>query len=210
MVRFFEGEPFSSTDIDPNDYAAMLRRHAADVGARTEAASSATPPDRRLVADLTTSPNGMTFIKGWEGEHGGQPKLAVYPDAVGKPTIGWGHLVTDPSKYPGRISAEQAQDIFDSDLAKHEAIVRRIVKVPLSQHEFDAMVALTFNLPQAMTGKHSALRDKLNAGDYEGAAAELPRWNHGAVDGELVPIDGLTRRRRAEQEVFRTGVYSGP
>ena len=90
-----------------------------------------------------------------------------------------------------------------------EAGVNDLVKVELSQNEFDALVALSFNVG---LGVHdgikgdfadSTLLDKLNAGDRAGAAAEFDKWCFSG--GKKLP--GLIRRRAAERVMFSTGEY---
>jgi lysozyme len=80
---------------------------------------------------------------------------------------------------------------------KFEAGVKRLVKVPLAQGQFDALVSFSFNVGLGALGSSTLLR-KLNAGDYRGAAAEFPRWNK--AGGKV--YEGLTRRRAAERSLF--------
>jgi GH24 family phage-related lysozyme (muramidase) len=69
------------------------------------------------------------------------------------------------------------------------------VKVPITDDQFGALVSFDFN-----TGSlhKSTLLKKLNAGDYEGAANEFPKWNK--AGGQV--LRGLTRRRKSEQNLF--------
>lgn len=69
----------------------------------------------------------------------------------------------------------------------------------LTQHQFDALVDFTYNLGCGSL-RGSTLLKKLNAGDIEGAANEFPRWNKIGK----IPNAGLTRRRIAEQKLFRS------
>ena len=47
----------------------------------------------------------------------------------------------------------------------------------------------------------SAAARLLAAGDYTAACNQLPRWNKGRVLGVLVPLPGLTKRRKMERDV---------
>lgn len=145
---------------------------------------------------MKTSKAGADSIKSREGL-----RLKAYPDPAtgGEPwTIGVGH--TGPDVYPGMvISADQADDMLRRDLEKFERGIERLVTVPLTQNQFDALVSLTFNIGLGNFGGSTLLR-KLNARDYNGAADEILRWNRAA--GKVMP--GLTRRREAERNQFLT------
>jgi hypothetical protein len=92
------------------------------------------------------------------------------------------------------------------DVEKYAAHVNRLIRVPLNQNQYDALVSFCFNLgPDALDEKNSTLARKLNAGDYQGAQREFKRWNKGRVNGRLVVIKGLTRRRAAEAKLFGGG-----
>ena len=77
--------------------------------------------------------------------------------------------------------------------------VAALVEVPLSDNQFAALVSFTFNLGRGNLAKSTLLK-KLNDEDYDGAGAEFPKWNK--ASGKA--LAGLTRRREAEQELFRT------
>src|SRR5690606_38093933 len=92
------------------------------------------------MSTFKTSENGIDRIIGHEGE-----VLKVYLDAVGKPTVGVGHLLTaaERKKWPvgTRITAETSRELFRSDLKKHENAVNAALKgVKFNQNQFDAMV----------------------------------------------------------------------
>lgn len=138
-------------------------------------------------------------------------KLKAYICPAGKLTVGWGTT----GMWNGRpialgltITQEEADTRFMADMLKFEAYVKKLIKVPLTQQQFDALVSLAYNVgPVALTPATSTLARKLNAGDYAGAAEQLTRWNKMHKDGKgpLVPCEGLTRRRLAEQYLFNTG-----
>jgi hypothetical protein len=73
--------------------------------------------------------------------------------------------------------------------------------VPLSQHQYDALVSFVFNLG-AGNFRSSTLLKKLNKGLYEEIPAQILRWNKARVDGKLTELRGLTRRRTAEAALW--------
>jgi hypothetical protein len=77
-----------------------------------------------------------------------------------------------------------------------------VVKVPLTQNQFDALVSLVYNIGQTAFS-NSTLLKKLNAKDYQGAADQFLRWNKGG--GKV--MKGLVRRREAERALFLEVTY---
>lgn len=152
---------------------------------------------------MRTSAEGIALLHHYES-----CRLAAYPDPGsldGHPwTIGWGHTGKEVKR--GLVWTQaQADAAFVQDLAATEAGVQRLVKVSLSQSQFDALVSFAYNvgLDENQNGKaeglgESTLLRKLNTKDYAGAAEQFLRWNKN--DG--VVMYGLTRRRTAERALF--------
>lgn len=145
--------------------------------------------------NLRLSNKGAKFVQSFEGYF---PK--AYLDPIGVLTIGWGHTNHHEPKFSaGEVwSREKCEEVFRSDMKLFENEVKRLVKVPLTQGQFDALVSFTYNCGGGNLAKSSLLR-KLNAGDYEGAAQQFQYWNK--AGGRVLP--GLTRRRAAEALMFR-------
>jgi lysozyme len=145
---------------------------------------------------MRISDAGLRFIKAHEGL-----RLEAYPDpgTGGKPwTIGYGH--TGPEVVPGlRITAERAEELLRANVARFEAAVTRLVRVPLSQPQFDALVSFAFNTGEGALARSTLLK-MLNAGDYSGAAEQFDKW----VNAGGKPMPGLIRRRRAERTMFES------
>ena len=143
--------------------------------------------NRVLAAALVLSSAGFVGIASYEGY-----RSVAYNDGTGVTTIGFG---TTTNVKPGdTVTVERALHLALADVSKTEAAVRRCVKVPLSQNEFDAYVSFTYNIgPTAFC--NSTLVKKLNTRDYAGACAEISRWNK--ADGRV--LKGLTKRRAAER-----------
>lgn len=136
---------------------------------------------------------GLDLIKHFEG-----CKLTTYRDVAGIPTIGWGH--TGPDVKMGQaITQAQADALLDKDLDRFEANVAKLAKVA-TPDQYDAMVSFDYNTGSLNT---STLLSKHNKGDYEGAAREFRRWNKATVKGRKVVVNGLTRRRAAEEKLYR-------
>lgn len=127
-------------------------------------------------------------------------RLEVYCCPSGIPTIGYGHTA-GVTLGMSPITAELAEEWLREDLARFEKAVTDAVRVPLQQHEFDALVAFVFNVGVSAF-RTSTLVRHLNDGDRAGAAAEFPKWNKGTVNGKLVVMPGLIARRLRERQLF--------
>ncbi|WBA42983.1 lysozyme [Hymenobacter canadensis] len=99
-----------------------------------------------------TDAAGRAFITKEEGE-----VLQTYRCAAGVATIGVGHTGPDVLARM-RITREQSQMLLSQDLARFEAAVNRVVTVPLTQNQFNALVSFAFNLGEAALAKSSLVR----------------------------------------------------
>ena len=139
---------------------------------------------------------GALFIIGHEGT---EPR--VYLDPVGIPTVCTGHTATVSKKDVGRtFSEEVCADLLQQDLRVSEAAVKRLVKQPITQAQYDALVSFTFNVGAGNLSRSTLLR-RLNAGQCMAAAREFNRW----VYAGGVKLAGLVRRRHEESILFATG-----
>ena len=136
---------------------------------------------------------GIDLIKHFEGF-----RSTVYLCAAGVPTLGYGstHGITMDSP---PITEEEGLELLMLDIAKFERGVNRLIDVPLNQNQFDALTSFAFNLGNGSL-QASTLRKKVNREDYEGAAAEFPRW----VFAGGRKLNGLVKRRYAERALFLT------
>jgi lysozyme len=130
-------------------------------------------------------------------------RLRAYPDPAtgGEPwTIGYGHtsMAGPPQVKRGMvISREEAEAILRRDVEKFAQGVEALIKVPVNENQFGALVSFAFNVGLGNLRKSTLLR-MLNAGNYAGAAGQFPKWTKAA--GKAMP--GLVTRRRGEQALF--------
>jgi lysozyme len=126
-------------------------------------------------------------------------RLRAYkPTPTDRWTIGWGH--TGPEVVEGLTWVlSQAEAAFAKDTAWAATAVMKHVDVPLTQNQFDALVAFVFNVGEPGFAGSTMLK-LLNRQDFAGAAGEFSKWDH--QDGKVLP--GLDARRADEKKLFCT------
>lgn len=143
-------------------------------------------------AAMRLSAAGLDLIKRSEGF-----RAKTYMDVAGFATIGYGHRLAHTESYPEGITEMQAGVILAWDVHEAEQAVLELVKVPLTQGQFDALVDFVFNLGAGRLEKSTLLCD-LNAGNYAAAGRQLLLWDH-AGD---VEVAGLKTRRAADYALW--------
>jgi len=142
---------------------------------------------------MTPSEKCYDLIRRFEGCF-----LEAYLDPEGIPTIGWGD--TGPGI---KIGTTWTQDLADEMLRKRVSEAGRYVSfavtAPLSQNQFDALTDFVYNAGSGNLAS-SHLLQYVNAGKFDLAALEFPKWDHGG--GKV--LLGLKARREAEAELFLT------
>lgn len=129
-------------------------------------------------------------------------RLTAYQDQAGVWTIGIGHT--------GDVAAGAVIDeatclmLAQKDTAKFEACVNKLVTVPLSQAQFDALVLFAFNEGEgAFGGSH--LLVALNAGNMPEVAVQWMRWTFVKdTTGQMVDDPGLRNRRLIELAMWQS------
>ena len=167
--------------------------------------SSSTTNERKNVHTMSLSDKGIQFIKSWE-----KLRTEPYEDSSGYCTIGWGHLIDGKNSCRAlekkgsdnyyRVIASYSEKSADEDL-KNDLIgviekVKKLIAVPLYQHEFDALVCLAFNTNKL----YPVQLAKLNSRDYQGCCNEFADITNGG-------LPGLVKRRKHEMEMFLHNKY---
>lgn len=140
---------------------------------------------------MTPSSHCIALIRKHEGCH-----TKAYRCPAGVPTIGIGH--TKGVKMGDVITEKAAENLLLQDLADSVRDIKRLVKVPLTQGQFDALCSFFFNVGGGDKVADSDLLRYLNAGDYKKAADEFPRWKYSK--GKV--LKGLVNRRADERALF--------
>jgi lysozyme len=160
---------------------------------------------RASIAAYETSPAGVTLLKKFEGL-----RTEPYICPGGTLTVGFGQTISRKEAYS--ISASEAEAMLHASLSKTYAPdIKRLVKVPLSQREFDTLVSLDYNIGATILNdptkdiknnrQQIAMLPLLNASCYEEASLEFPKFTKGGPEKKY--YRGLLKRRMAEMFVFR-------
>ena len=145
---------------------------------------------------MNTGNEGIKLIKNYEG-----CRLTAYQCSAGVWTIGWGHTgkVDGKAVCKGmKITQEKADALLVSDLVVYENHVNAL-KRKFNQNEFDALVSFTYNCGQG------SLQTLCKNRSSKQIAEALLKYNK-AGGKELA---GLTKRRKAERELFLKPVEKG-
>jgi lysozyme len=116
---------------------------------------------------------------------------AYIPVAGDVPTIGFG--TTQNVRMGDKITVPQALNRALVDVQKFEGAMKRCVKVPLHQYEYDAYLSLTYNIGEGAFCRSTLVR-LLNQQRYDEACKQILRWDN--FQGR--PLRGLTIRREKE------------
>ena len=144
---------------------------------------------------MKTGKDGVDLIVKFEGL-----RLRSYLCPAQVWTIGYGHTGSDVGPTTV-ITKEKAVELLKRDLERFEACISSSVVWPISQYQFDALVALAFNIGASAFCRSTLLR-YLNQGNVLEAYRQFAAWNK--VNKKV--CNGLTRRRLAESELFLRGM----
>jgi lysozyme len=134
----------------------------------------------------------IDLVKSFEGF-----KSEAYKCPAGVWTIGYG---TTENVQPGdTVTEQQAEAMLLEDLMEASKAVDDLVDVQITQAQYDALTSFIYNVGREAF-RNSTLLKLLNAGNYDGAAKQLPRWNK--AGGQV--LAGLSRRRAAEAALFES------
>lgn len=136
--------------------------------------------------------SGLQLIKSFEG-----CRLTAYKCPAGVWTIGYGH--TAGVKQGMTITQEQADNYLKSDLVIYENHVNKLNR-SFNQNEFDALVSFTYNCGAGSL--QTLCKNRTNAQ----IADALLLYNK----ANRKTLEGLTRRRKAERELFIKPINTDP
>lgn len=146
---------------------------------------------------MNTGKKGLELIKKYEGFYS-----KPYLDPIGIPTIGYG-----ATYYPNKVKVtmadkslteKEASDLLIKMLKVYENQVALLVKKPINQNQFDALVSFTYNLGATNLGKSTLLKKVNNNPHDPTICQEFEKWNR--AGGKV--LNGLIKRRKDEADLY--------
>ncbi|MBI2683164.1 MAG: glycoside hydrolase family protein [Acidobacteriales bacterium] len=143
------------------------------------------------------------FLLSCEGH---KPNYGIYDDRLKNCTVGFGHLLhlgqctqADRANYPSGMTREAALAQFRRDLSGAARQTAANLHRPYTQHQFDALVSLAFNMGMGSLRTHDVWRD-------------ITLGNLGQVPADIMSLGaggpGMRNRRVNEARMFQTGSYA--
>lgn len=151
-------------------------------------------PSESIIDETPLEQRIADFIKSFEGL-----RLDAYKCPAGIWTIGYG--TTRGIKIGMRITELEANALLLQDVKEVISALHRLCKIELNENEIIALCDFIYNLGSG-SFQRSTLRQKLNRGEKRRAAEEFLKWDKARVNGVLKSLLGLTKRRKAEMEIF--------
>ena len=139
---------------------------------------------------------GVELIARFEGL---RRRAARLPD--GRWTIGYGHTLS--AREGAEVSDADAEALLHFDMLPITEAVNSLVYTPLTQNQFDALVAFAYNVGVEAFRDSDVLK-RINEGRLTEAACAFDLWRKAAVGGDPIILDALIRRRAAEKALFLT------
>ena len=159
----------------------------------------------------------LAYIKQWEGvvlyayddADRSSPKRRIMPGMPvrGTLTIGYGHT---RGVRPGMaITEHDAERLLREDLAPCEQAVEAIIRAPLTDEQFTALVSFAYNLGHSTApgSPLSNIAQNVNRHDYAGALRRMALYVKQRQGGQLVTVQGLVNRRAAEAGLWAKGEF---
>ncbi len=160
-----------------------------------------------LSGDALVSTKCIDFVKGYEEFYAHK-----YDDGTGTITQGYGCIGDEIADWGDTITEQQASDRLNSLInAKYAKPIKANLDtkgISLTQNQFDALVSFGFNIGYSTLFNSSLYKYIVSGGKDAGTIkADFCMYNKALVKGVLTVMDGLTKRRIAESNMFNYGEY---
>ncbi len=206
LYDYLGDNPTSAFDADGHAPGGTTGAEDCALGAVTACVPQTSQLPSQAQQQMTTSAAGVAFIKSWEGWNGTYDKATgkwlPKDDGFGNGTIGWGHNCGKCADFAGGITKAEGDALLTKDLGRFESAVNGL-GANLSQQQFDGLVDFAFNV-RNFGGSTLFSNVASGAAVTEG---NFTAYGNGRVNGQLVAVPGLIRRREAEYDLYANGVY---
>jgi len=152
----------------------------------------AMPPAVMVCEPCAVSDEGYELVRTFEGY-----MPFPYKDVAGIETVGYGYVLRPGDNFTYPLLPLDADALLKKTMGGFERDINRAVVIELKQNQFDALGSWTYNLGSGALTSSTMLK-RINAKKHEDVPAEMLKWNKARVNGVLVPVRGLTIRRKVE------------
>jgi lysozyme len=138
-------------------------------------------------------------------KHEESVRYKAYRDVAGKLTIGVGHLIlpNEHQQYDTALLQDKAvDDLLRHDLVTCDDTIRKYVKVPLTQNQYDAIASFIFNEGSGAFASSHLLQYINNHAPETVIKDAFMVWDKAVVNGHLVSVEGLKNRRTHEVNLY--------
>lgn len=156
----------------------------------------ATTGDNRCFHDCVVTEEGYGLIRTFEGY-----SPYVYKDAVGVPTIGFGHAIQSGEHIKVPLMGLEAQELLVHDVTARTEKLNQIIERPLAPSQFDALASFVYNVGFENL-ERSTLLKRVNAGEDSDVHPEFLLWDH--AGGKV--LKALWVRRQEEASRYDSGM----
>lgn len=150
---------------------------------------------------MKISDKGVELIAQFEG-----CKLQAYQDSAGIWTIGYGTIMYPSGqkvKKGDKITHEEATTYLKYEISLKSQSVRAFVSnAVLNQNQFDALVSFAYNVGVGALQKSTLLKKVIRNPNDPTIELEFMKWNKARKKGVLTVIEGLTKRRQSEADLY--------
>lgn len=140
------------------------------------------------------SKSGLALVRKFEGF-----RAEPAPLPRGGWVVGYGHV--RKGEAGAAVTKAEAAELLARDLARAIRAVNRLVKTPLRQAQFDALVSFTFSIGETAFAKSEVLA-RVNAREFIAAAYAMELWRRSATVPKNQICEALVLRRAAERALF--------
>jgi len=128
----------------------------------------------------------------------------AYKDAGGY-SIGWGHYIKKGEEHllNKTLTEEEGETLFQKDLERHQAGIKKWLKKPISDLKMAALTSLAYNIGAHAKGVKTIV-DLYNEGKEEEAAGVFAKYNMARTPESEVKVvnEHLAKRRELERRLF--------
>lgn len=146
---------------------------------------------------MTASQNCIDLIKLYEGY-----KSKAYYCPAGVPTIGYGSTMYNNGfkvKIGDVINEQEADNLLMWEL-KNKIVA--LHGLNLNQNQIDACLSFIYNLGIGAFNKSTMKKKIIVDANDSSIKVEFMKWNKARVDGQLIELKGLTKRRKSEATLY--------